>query len=324
MFGNIHAQAQHQRRRHGPGRSYEMANSIVPIHRKKWKTVELDTYAHDCRKFMWEPACSIYCPFCNQYFPVGSKHFSDSQQGCRSVLACEKIQHKFHLLANHHGHPKRWLSVSAINTMVSQGLNLETVHRQEELWLPNEPLFEFDNARNWSPTGFNICHSFDNLPQHLRIDPWPQDLSGPNNQDLMVFGPDVYASHRIRDRFFERISAEKNNSNDVVDHLIDAHDENYRRADRYRFQIANFKQHILGEVAAGNITLVQGLQMMNFFDMPGSTDFVPASNDAGGPYRATMYVPIPRSNIVTAEKTAANTFVNENLAYILGPKPTHM
>ena len=324
MFGNVMGAAQTMRQRHGPGRGYELRTSMVPISRKKWKNVDADTYSHHSLKFVWQPGATMYCPFCDTTKMVGSKHFSDCAQGCRPVLACEKLQHKFHLLTRHHGHPTRWLSVSSVFAMQQQGLNLESIHRQEELWLPNEDIFEYDNARNWVSTGFNICQAFDNLPGHLRMEPWPQDLTAVNNQDMMVFGADVYANHRIRDRYFERMSDEKEAANKVVEGLIDGHDQGFHLVDRYKFQIANFKQHVLSELNNNNLTPAQVVAMMAFFDMPGQPHFIPAANNPGGPTIAANYIPIPRANIVTNAKTAGNRFVNDNLAYILGPPPTHM
>ena len=206
MLGLNNVMAHNRRRQSGPGlRAMRRGNvnTPSPIDRGNWLSVEPESYAHPARTYMWEPCMLIHCPMCMSSYPPGSKHWTgDERQGCRPIQAIEKIQHGL-LVANRRveNTPKIFITVNAVQEMMSVGLNLEDCFKQERNWLPNEDMFGFAANGAWEPNGFNILNAYNNLiSANARLPPVAQDPSLENDNAYARDGPSTYATHNIQRR----------------------------------------------------------------------------------------------------------------------------
>ena len=215
MFGQTAANQQNLRV--GNGRVMRAARRAnggsTKITRDLWQTVPNQVYVVPERNPSWEPGMGIYCSFCDTTYGCGANHWQDSKYGCRSVLACEKLQHGLHVLTLLHGAPRRVLNMEACTALNSvPGFSLDMIHDQEVSWLPNEPVFGYDHAGAWRSTGFVITDYLDGqaafmagnnvtpIPAHSMDAPLPQDNNQELNNERKLNGNSVFSPERITQR----------------------------------------------------------------------------------------------------------------------------
>lgn len=278
MYGNTQQAAQVRRDLNGPGLfSLQQRPGHIKIDKSAWQTVSLSEYCHPARIINWEPAMAIRCPICKRLFHVGSKHFSDANQGCRPLLAIEKVQHGLHLLARDYGQPRRYLSIDTITHMVSQGLNLENIHAQEPTWLPNEPVRIFDINGTWVSSGLTITNLYDNAPQEVRMEPIAQDGNANVQNQYQVQGNIVFSPRRI---------ARRKNKVWKVSYRTDLQDtfpllfQHYREQEEMiilKEQVGHCKRMLLDMSQNGTIPNNIVLQLLALFSANGQNAYVAPS-----------------------------------------------
>ena len=242
MNGDFSPIAQ-QRRQHNAGYANNAARAShgeVKIDRKRWAHIEGNGIIDSQITYMWHPRMGIWCPFCEKAFIPASEHFTT----CRPCNGVELLQRKMDQMVNNRivVHDRVHLNIVAVQEMIQNGLDLELLFKQENSWMPNEPIFN-NIGNRFVNTNVTPLTLYDNLPNDFKMAPVAQDITPVNNLLSPAHGEiwEIYSPANItaRQGRLRNVAAA---DMQVIDDLTRENADLSRDIAMYRQQIANVKK----------------------------------------------------------------------------------